>query len=846
MIPDSAECSSRLRGEATDVPAKPAGPRAAIRWTIAATVLFIVPIVLGAAFALRGALDRLAFIQVQAAAADRVFDLWTRYEALATERDRGGPVQERAVTETLERIGLNASRLFNQADLEHNDLADAMTLRLPRTIAMLRRIRDLVAEKPGGSRAAVERRLQIVEARAGARVLLDQLQYWDMSELLQLDPSLRAGLGPAETTAQAAARSSLSLLDAPKPRRPLKPVLTAALATLARLEERLVAADRAYLATRIGVLRRAVVFDVVPGLLGVLAAVALGISIARSFRREAEFREMRRESERLTQQGRFQAVFEGATAGIVIVDRRGMVAATNRAFNRMLGHPDDFFVGKGLSAYTFEADQRKTRERFSELADGAIDSYQFEKRYVRSDGSLIWADVSVSRLPIEDPAGWFALALIEDITDRKAIEAQLLYDATHDELTGLANRSLLASRLSDFLRAPAPVAAALVFIDLDHFKLINDSLGHATGDELLRAVAARLLECAGPDDTVARFGGDEFAVLFGSLAHVADLTRRVRTLNERIAEPFHIGGRTIYSTASIGVAPIGPRYGSAEEILRDADTAMYRAKTDGRARAALFDQAMHEGALRRLQLISDLRSAVHNDELVVAYQPIVRLSDGEIVAFEALVRWNHPRDGMLPPSAFIEVAEETGQIVSVGRSVFRQACEQLVRERATRPAAVMHVNLAVQEIMQPDLAEFVNATLLATGLPPEAIVVEITENAIIESSLASDASLRALRAIGVGICIDDFGVGYSSLRYLHQFPISGLKIDRSFVSGTAGSTELTSEPIVRMLLDLARTLGLEVVAEGIEYQGQCDELQALGAQYGQGFLFAEPVVPECV
>jgi EAL domain-containing protein (putative c-di-GMP-specific phosphodiesterase class I) len=253
---------------------------------------------------------------------------------------------------------------------------------------------------------------------------------------------------------------------------------------------------------------------------------------------------------------------------------------------------------------------------------------------------------------------------------------------------------------------------------------------------------------------------------------------------------------------------------------------------------------MHDGAMRRLQLTSDLRSAVPNDELVVAYQPIVRLSDREIVAYEALVRWNHPRDGLIPPSDFIEVAEETGQIVALGRSVFRQACAQLVRERATRPGVIMHINLAVQEILQHDLADFVRETLLATGLPPQSIVVEITENAIIESSLASDVSLRALRSIGVGICIDDFGVGYSSLRYLHRFPISGLKIDRSFVSGTADSTALTSEPIVRMVLDLARTLDLHIVAEGIEHEAQCAALVALGAQYGQGFLFAQPAVPQ--
>ncbi len=512
----------------------------------------------------------------------------------------------------------------------------------------------------------------------------------------------------------------------------------------------------------------------------------------------------------------------------------------------MLGYPRGHFRGDRLSRYTLEDDRRKTLDRFLELADGAIETYQYEKRYVHADGHAVWADVAVSRLPPGDPEGWFAIGLVEDVSDRKATEAQLLYDATHDELTGLANRSLLAAHLDEVLRRKGDVTAAVVFIDLDNFKLVNDSLGHAAGDQLLRTVAGRLREFAGPSDIVARFGGDEFAVLFGDLAHVADLTRRVHAIQERIAEPFLVDGRTIYSTASIGVAPLGERYTAAEELLRDADTAMYRAKAEGRARAALFDRAMHDFAVRRLQLTSDLRSGIANGELVVAYQPIVRLSDAEVVAFEALVRWNHPRDGLLPPSDFVTLAEETGQIVALGRSVFRQACRQLALERETRPDVQMHINLAVQEIMQHDLAEFVSACLAETNVPPESVVLEITENAIIESSLASDVSLRALRAIGVGICIDDFGVGYSSLRYLHRFPISGLKIDRSFVSGTAGTTALTSEPIVRMLLELARTLGLNVVAEGIEHEDQRDALQALGAQFGQGFLFAQPAVPLCV
>ena len=549
---------------------------------------------------------------------------------------------------------------------------------------------------------------------------------------------------------------------------------------------------------------------------------------------------MRRAAEGFESEARFREIFDRAATGIVIIDRAGFVLEANPNFERMLGYTPGFFIGKRMGDYTLQDDRAMTLDKFADLVAGKIQGYTYEKRYLRADGTNIWTDVAVSTLGDEHPTHWFAIGLIEETTARKATEQRLLFDATHDALTGLANRTLFATKLDEVLAREPDGKAAVIFIDLDHFKLVNDSLGHAAGDRLLRAVAERLLEQAGPQDIVARFGGDEFAVLFTHLSHVADVTRRVNLIQSRIAEPLVVDGRSMYTTASIGVAPLSTRYDRAEDLLRDADTAMYRAKADGRARAAIFDNAMHEGALRRLALTSELRQVVARGELRLAYQPLVRLADRTIVGYEALLRWQHPTDGLLMPDEFIPIAEETGLMVPIGRWALEEAIGHLARLHRANPAISMHINLSVQEVMQHDTAALIHELLQRFGVPPMQLIVEITESAIIESTRNSDASLRELREVGVGVCIDDFGVGYSSLRYLHRFPISGLKIDRSFINGS--DDDLASEPIVRMLLDLARALAIDVVAEGIESERQSATLQVLGCLYGQGYLYAAPQI----
>ena len=334
-------------------------------------------------------------------------------------------------------------------------------------------------------------------------------------------------------------------------------------------------------------------------------------------------------------------------------------------------------------------------------------------------------------------------------------------------------------------------------------------------------------------------GGDEFAIVFdGEVGHDA-LSRRVDELLQRLADPFAIDGRRIYTTASIGIVLAEGRHQTAAELLRDADTAMYEAKSTGRARAAYFDARMHASTSRRMELASDLRGALERGEFRLQYQPIVSLASGDVVAYESLLRWLHPSRGMLSPSRFLPIAIETGLIVPIGRWGIAEAARTMAAMHDGGDAVRMHVNLSVQELMQPDLDAFIADQLEQTAVPPEAFVIEITESAIVESGPVAERALERLLRLGVRLCVDDFGVGYSSLRYLHQFPIDSLKVDGSFVRGHDG--ELANEPIVRMLIELARSLRLELIAEGVQTEAQRQALLRLGCRYGQGYLFARPL-----
>ncbi|HEY0728371.1 MAG TPA: EAL domain-containing protein, partial [Pyrinomonadaceae bacterium] len=416
--------------------------------------------------------------------------------------------------------------------------------------------------------------------------------------------------------------------------------------------------------------------------------------------------------------------------------------------------------------------------------------------------------------------------------------------AFHDSLTGLPNRAMFTELLKaemDGSKRRKDHLFAVLFLDLDRFKNINDSLGHTHGDLLLVAFAERLERALRPIDTLARFGGDEFAILLSGMHDATDAVRVAQRISEELSQPFVLDKNSAFATASIGIALSSSGYDRPEDILRDADTAMYRAKENGKARYEVFDHAMHARAVSRLQLESDLRQAVEQKEFCVYYQPIVSLETGRLAGLEALVRWNHPRRGLVSPADFIPVAEETGLIVPIGEWVLLEACKHIRECQTAFPShrsLSLSVNLSARQVAQSDLLDRIKEALAISKLNPHCLKLEITESVVMENAEAAALMFKQLRSLGVQLSIDDFGTGYSSLSYLHRFPLNYLKIDRSFVSRLTTDND---NAIVRTISTLARNLGMEVIAEGIETEEQYQQLRMLGCEYGQGYLFSHPV-----
>jgi len=417
--------------------------------------------------------------------------------------------------------------------------------------------------------------------------------------------------------------------------------------------------------------------------------------------------------------------------------------------------------------------------------------------------------------------------------------------AFHDALTGLPNRSLFTDHLRVALRRAhqnEKYLFGVLFLDLDRFKNINDSLGHPCGDELLKLVARRLEACIRQTDMVARFGGDEFAILLDAIQDASDAVRVAEKVQEAISAPFKLVSHEAITTASIGVALSTSGYIEAEDIIRDADTAMYRAKDRGKARCEIFDTAMHTRAVTLLRLESDLRRALEKDELCVYYQPIVSLASGELHGFEALVRWQHPERGIVSPDDFVPLAEETGLILPIGLRVLWDACNQLRKWQQyslSNRDLIMSVNLSGKQLMQPDLIERIEEVLHESQINPWHLKLEITETVVMENPELAAVTLAKLRSLGVRLSIDDFGTGYSSLSYLNRFPVDTLKIDRSFVTSMNAADE--NLQIVKTIVTLAGNLGMQVVAEGVETEEQLEQLRSLKCQYGQGFFFSKPL-----
>jgi diguanylate cyclase (GGDEF)-like protein/PAS domain S-box-containing protein len=540
---------------------------------------------------------------------------------------------------------------------------------------------------------------------------------------------------------------------------------------------------------------------------------------------------------------RFRSAFDNAPIGIGLVGPEGRWLQVNEALCRITGYTEPELLQRSLDGIAHPDDRLLDSRRLRRLLAGDGGSYQLEKRYLRADGEVVWVLLTVSLVRGSDGAPLYFIAQLVDLSERKRAEAELSHQALHDSLTGLANRALFIDRVEQAIarleRHSEPMA--ILFLDLDRFKVVNDSLGHERGDQLLVAVGRLLQGVVRPSDTVARLGGDEFTILCEEVGGARGAIAVAERIAAALQEPFEIGGGEVFTTASVGIVLTSDAGASATDLIRDADAAMYRAKEGGKNRYELFDSQMRARAMQRLETERALHRALEREELRVFYQPEVRLDTGVIFGVEALVRWQHPERGLVPPADFVPLAEETGLVVAVDKWVLEEACCQSKRWRDAYPAAPplsVAVNVSARQFAQRDLVEVVGGALADTDTDPSLLCLEITETVLMEDSDQALRVLAGLKELGVRLSIDDFGTGYSSLSYLRRFEVDILKVDRSFVDGVGRDPH--DHRILTAIASLADALSLVTIAEGVETAEQLHGVRRLGFDAAQGYYFAPP------
>ena len=553
--------------------------------------------------------------------------------------------------------------------------------------------------------------------------------------------------------------------------------------------------------------------------------------------------ERRRANEALMEsEQRYRQLGEGISHQVWTAEPDGKLDYVNSRTLDYFNRSTDEMIGEGWQKLIHPDDLEECLDRWRRSIKTG-EYYETDFRLRRHDGEYRWfaARATAGRDSEGNIVKWFGTNT--DIDGQRQSEAKLNYYAKHDPLTDLPNRVEFMTHLQAAIeRANDHESAkfAVLFLDLDRFKVINDSLGHMVGDKLLKQIATRLRTYIRPGDIVARLGGDEFTILLNRTGGISDVEMVAERLQRNLSTPFEIDGYEVFTSASIGIIVSDEIIRKPEDFLRDADSAMYRAKEAGKARYEIFDREMHARSLNQLEIETDLRHAVENQQFEIFYQPIVKLQSPSIREFEALIRWRHPKRGLLEPDEFISVAEETGMIVPIGGWILKEACRQVAKwqSKYAFPLAVS-VNLSARQLLYPNFIPQVTEILAETGLNSRHLKLEVTESTVMEDGEKSLRVLRDLNALGISLSTDDFGTGYSSLSYLQQYPFDRLKIDRSFVLKM--DTDPKSAAIVKTILALGENLGLEVVAEGIETERHCEMLKALGCSYGQGYLFSRPV-----